>query len=130
MPSKNYSSRLGRYYNSPEEKKELDREYDNRLTKINWWSKKWRYDLNITDYDEFSKHSKQISKIKNIHDFFCKFDKNNIKTEQELFMYGKFCKQIEFAWESRHYIRTLKKINGDALLPPSESDCSSTSEEV
>ena len=130
MPSKNYSSRLGRYYNNDNEKKELDKEHDNKLTKLNYWRRKWNYDVNLSDYEDFNEHAKQISKIKNIHDFFCKFDKNNIATEQELFMYGKFCTQIEFAWESRHYIRTLKKIDGDALLPPSESDCSSTSEEV
>ena len=124
MPSKNYSCRLGRYYTDENEKKELDKEYDNRLTKINWWKKKWRYDICITDYEEFNNHSKQISKIKNIHDFFCNFDKNNIKTEQELFMYGKFNKNIEFAWGSRHYIKSLKKINGDKLQELSESDSS------
>tara|TARA_R110000765_G_scaffold175644_1_gene280528 strand:+ start:168 stop:554 length:387 start_codon:yes stop_codon:yes gene_type:complete len=126
MPSKNYSSRLGRYYNNDNEKYELDKIHDNKLTKINYWRRKWNYDVNLSDYEDFNKHAKQISKIKNIHDFFCKFDKNNIATEQDLFMYGKFCKNIENAWESRFYIRTLKKINNDELkeLSSSESTCS------
>lgn len=126
MPSKNYSSRLGRYYNDDNEKKELDKQHDNKLTKLNYWRRKWNYDVNLSDYEDFNKHAKQISKIKNIHDFFCNFDKNNIKTEQDLFMYGKFARSIEYAWNSRFYIRTLKKINNDELkeLSSSESTCS------
>ena len=129
MPSKNYSSRLGRYYENEDEKKRMDREHDNKLTKINYWRRKWNYNINITDYEDFNKHSKQIAKIKNIHDFFCNFDKNNIKTEQELFLYGKFCSNIEYAWDSRYYIRTLKKINNDALKDI-ETSSSEESDEI
>jgi len=94
MPSKNYSSRLGRYYENEEEKKRMDREHDNKLTKINYWKKNWNYDINITDYEEFNKHSKQISKIKNIHDFFCNFDKNNIKGNRYLNNVLKFSRKL------------------------------------
>lgn len=123
--------RLQRYYANDEEKKELDRAHDNMLTKINYWKRNWNYDINITDYNEFNKHAKQISKIKNIHKFFCNLDKDNIKSSEELFLYTKFHKQIEFAWNARHYIKTLKKINDDKLQDLSIStDSDSTSEEV
>jgi len=123
--------RLQRYYANDEEKKELDRAHDNMLTKINYWKRNWNYDINITDYNEFNKHAKQISKIKNIHKFFCNLDKDNIKSSEELFLYTKFHKQIEFAWNARHYIKTLKKINDDKLQDLSIStDSDSTSEEI
>jgi len=131
MPSKNYCMRLNRYYENEEEKKELDRAHDNMLTKINYWKRNWNYDINLTDYNEFNKHSKAISKIKNIHKFFCNLDKDNIRSSEELFLYTKFHKQIEFAWNARHYIKTLKKINDDKLQELSIStDSDSNSEEI
>lgn len=118
MPSKGYCSILDRYYENEEEKKNLKKERDNIQQKVRFWRKKWNYDVRKKDYPEFSKYSKEISKIKNIHDFFINLDKSNIKTEQDLFLYGKFYNQIEFVYKNPQaveYIRTLKKINNDAL---------------
>ncbi len=126
MPSKNYSTRLGRYFKDDKERQLLKTEYDNRLTKISYWKKHWKYDININDYDDFAKHSKAISKIQKIHDFFCNLDKSNIKTEAELVLYGKFARNIELAWGSRDYILTLRKLNTKPVFKfPSEASTDS-----
>jgi hypothetical protein len=118
MPSKGFSALLDRYYENDEERTKIKKERDNIQQKIRFWRRSWNYDVRKSDYDDFSKYSKEISKIKNIHDFFINLDKSNIKTEQDLFLYGKFYNQIEYAYknpEAVAYIKTLKKIDNDNL---------------
>ena len=131
MPPRNYSSVLDRPYENEEEKIKVRKERDNIQQKIAYWRRSpWNFDVRRSDYDDFNKYSKEISKIKNIHNFFCNFNKNDIKTEEELHLYGKFYKQIEFVYKNPDavaYIKTLKKINDDKLkdieTESSESDC-------
>jgi hypothetical protein len=118
MPSKGFSALLDRYYENDEERTKIKKQRDNIQQKIRFWRRSWNYDVRKSDYDDFSKYSKEISKIKNIHDFFINLDKSNIKTEQDLFLYGKFYNQIEYAYknpEAVAYIKTLKKIDNDNL---------------
>ena len=89
MPAKGFSALLDRYYENDEERTKIKKERDNLQQKIRFWRRSWNYNIRKSDYAEFSKYSKEISKIKNIHDFFINLDKSNIKTEQDLFLYGK-----------------------------------------
>ena len=133
MPSKGFSALLDRYYENDEEHIKVKKERDNIQQKIRFYRKKWNYDVRKSDYAEFSKYSKEISKIKNIHDFFINLDKSNIKTEQDLFLYGKFYNQIEFVYKNSDavaYIKTLKKIDNDKLKPlDTDEETSSTESE-
>jgi hypothetical protein len=118
MPSKGFSALLDRYYENDEERIKIKKERDNIQQKIRFYRRSWNYNVRKSDYAEFSKYSKEISKIKNIHDFFINLDKSNIKTEQDLFLYGKFYNQIEYVYKNPAavaYIKTLKKIDNDNL---------------
>lgn len=116
MPSKNFSSVLGRYYENDEEKAKIKAQNDNKAQKRRFWKQKWNIEVSHADYEEFNKYSKEISKIQKILNFFQTFNKNEIQTEEQLFMYGKFARNIEFVYKNPNavkYIMTLKKINKD-----------------
>ena len=125
MPSLGFSSVLGRYYVDKEEHKKIKASQDNKAQKRRFWKKKWNIDVTHSMYDEFNTYSKEISKVQKFLKFFQNFDKKNIKTEEELFLYGKFARNIEIVYknpEAVKYIMSLKKINNDELKEPTESD--------
>lgn len=125
MPSKNFSSVLGRYYESDAEKAKVKADNDNKAQKRRFWCKKWNINVTHAEYDEFNKYSKEISKVQKFLNFFQTFNKNQIESEEQLFMYGKFAKNIEFVYKNPDavkYIMTLEKINNDELKEVSISD--------
>tara|TARA_R110000803_G_scaffold53344_2_gene109487 strand:+ start:211 stop:645 length:435 start_codon:yes stop_codon:yes gene_type:complete len=125
MPSKNFSSVLGRYYESDAEKAKVKADNDNKAQKRRFWKKKWNIEVTHAEYDEFNKYSKEISKVQKFLKFFQTFNKNQIESEEQLFMYGKFARNIEFVYKNPDavkYIMTLEKINNDELKEVSISD--------
>ena len=109
MPPSLYNCKTGTYYSSKDEMCKQRQLRDNIGQKIRYWRKRYGYDLSKNDYDEFNKHIDTIKNIYHIHDFMCKFDKNNISAEG-LEIYVKNHKGINNALPIQNYLKTLKLI--------------------
>jgi hypothetical protein len=121
MPPALYNCKTGERYASHDEMCKERRHRDNMGQKLRYWRNRYGYDLSKNDYEEFNKHIDTIKNIYHIHDFMCKFDKNNISGD-ELEIYVKNHKSINNALPIQSYLKTLKPI--DTKNPLVEFDSS------
>ena len=114
MPSKLYDCKTETYFSSVEEQKKERKRRDNIAQKIRYWRKKYGYDINTSDYDEFNKYVHIIKKVHNLHDFIIMYnEKNNFISKEHMDIYGQNYHIINQGLEIKPYLKTLKKITTD-----------------
>ena len=119
MPPSLYNCKTGGYYNNKEEMLSIRKSKDNTKQKIRYWRKKYGYDLNEKDYNEFSMHSSNIKHIYDIHDWFINYQVGDNIPEEIHDIFFSRQSYILRALLSQNYIRTLKKIETEENLSES-----------
>ena len=115
MPPALYNCRTGETYASREEMLTQRKHRHNIEKKIKYWRTHYGYDLNANDYEQFNKHVKVIKRIHKIHQFVCKFNKNNLK-KSDIKTYVDNYKVINDALPIQAYLQTLKKIDEPIII--------------
>jgi len=111
MPSKGFNCRLQKYMNE-EEQKQYNKDYANLRNTVCYWNKKFNFQLDKSDYEDFKKISRRGKQIEEIYEFLKTYKVGQLpKTPEELAFYNKHYKTIKFAEPHIHYIKTLQLKN-------------------
>jgi len=111
MPPILYNKYTGGRYLNKDEMLINRKKKDNQKNKVRYWRKKYGYNLEYSDYEEFNKNIYLIKHIYDIHDFFINWDPNDEIKKQDLSMYIKKHNFIKDAYPIQDYVKTLKKTN-------------------
>jgi len=111
MPSILYNKSTGGKYLNKEDMLINRKKKDNEKNKVRYWRKKYGYDLNYSDYEDFNKNVHLIKHIYDIHDFFVNWNHTDEIKKEDLGLYIKKHNFIKDAYPIQDYVKTLKKIN-------------------
>ena len=111
MPPILYNKYTGGRYLNKDEMLINRKKKDNQKNELRYWRKKYGYNLEYSDYEEFNKNIYLIKHIYDIHDFFINWNPNDEIKKEDLSMYIKKHNFIKDAYPIQDYVKTLKKTN-------------------
>ena len=83
MPAPNFCSKLNRYFENEDEKKEFKKVRNARYMNRFNWSKRYGYKVKDNEYEQFHQIIKIVKKIHKIHDFIVNHYTNKIYSKHE-----------------------------------------------
>lgn len=116
MPSVLFNKNTGGKYLNKTDMLTNRKKKDNEKNKIRYWRKKYGYDLNYSDYEDFNKNAHLIKHIYDIHDFFINWTPQNEIKKEDLGIYIIKHNHMKNAYHIQDYVKTLKKIDNKETI--------------